>query len=86
MTDETGKRQRGGIKTEAVGRYFTHGEIAYNVSKEISKNAKHFHILFEHDFNVHKMLALANKIKERAETLVKATQCIADSSPKEVKE
>jgi len=77
------KKARGGIKTEAVGRYFVHGERTCELSKRIGEKAGHFNILYEYDYDVHKMLVLANEIKDMAETLVLATQHIADSSPKE---
>jgi len=77
------KKERGGIKTEAVGRYFLAGEEIIKLSSDIEDEANHFYILFEYDYDANKMLALANSIKEKAENLYLYTKYIADSVPKE---
>jgi len=80
------KTNSSGIKTEAVGRFYVHGERTCALSKRISEKAEHFNILYKYDYDVNKMVTLANEIKEIAEALVLATQAIADSTPKEVDE
>jgi len=73
--------KRGGIKTEAVGRFFIHGERTYELSKEISKKANEYAILFDYDYDVHKMVELAIEIQKKVGLLVLSTKAIAESSP-----
>jgi len=80
------KKLRGGIKTEAVGRYSLAAKEIIELSSDIEDEANHFYILFEYDYDADKMLALANSIKEKAEKLYLNTKYIADSIPKEVDE
>jgi hypothetical protein len=78
--------KRGGIRTEAVGRFYIHGERTYELSKEISKKANEYTVLFDYDYDVHKMVELAIEINKKVELLVLSTKAIADSTPKEDKE
>jgi len=80
------KRKRGGIKTEAVGRYSLAGERMIELSSDIEDEANHFYILFEYDYDADKMLALANSIMAKAVELYLATKSVADSVPKEGEE
>ena len=73
------EKVRGGIKTEAVGRYFATGEEIMEAAIDIENEANHFSILYEYDFDVDKMVSLANSIKEKAERLALLTKYIADN-------
>ena len=73
------EKARGGIKTEAVGRYFTAGEEITEAAIDIENEANHFSILYEYDFDIDKMVSLANSIKEKAERLASLTKFIADN-------
>ena len=69
-----------GIKSEAVGRYLVAGEELSELSAAISEKANHFHIFYEYDHDIDKMVSLANEIKEKAENLARLTEIIAESA------
>jgi hypothetical protein len=77
--ETSAKEQRMGIKNEATGKYFTYGENLSELAVDIKEKANAFHVLYEYDHDVEKMVKLANEIREKAENMALITEKIAES-------
>jgi hypothetical protein len=72
----------GGIKDEAVGRYFIFGEKIVETAANIEKLASDFQVLYGHNIDVWKMLDISKNIKELSNQLEYCAEKIADSTKK----
>jgi hypothetical protein len=69
-----------GIKSEAIGKYYTHGEKLNELAVAIREKSNSFHVLYEYDYDVEKMVELSNEIKEKATNMAFITEKIAESA------
>jgi hypothetical protein len=74
-----------GIKSEAVGKYFAYGEKLNELAVTIREKSNNFHILYEYDYDVEKMVKLSNEIKDIATKIAIITENIAESARAEEK-